>query len=110
MDSNVFWIGLFVAPVVWTLLAFASLLTFRFMWMLLVLVVLMLCSINAYGYVKCKRDAAKKLQAFGGTVLTRGLAAWSSAQARGGSGGGSAATSATSQAPPPYEPASIAGV
>ena len=50
------------------------------MWLVLVLVALGLNMINVIGYVKCKRDAGKKLTAIGGTVLTRGLEAWSSAR------------------------------
>jgi len=86
-DSNVFWLALFASPVIWALLSIAALLSFKFMWFLLVNVALGLSGINAYGYVKCKRDASKKLQALGGTVLTRGLQAWSGM--RGGTRGGS---------------------
>ena len=121
-DSSVFWLALFLFPVVWyvklaaartlhahaasrgsdcirshvallfgrSLLAIATLITFRFMWFVLVLVALALNLINTIGYVKCKRDAGRKLTAIGGTVLTRGLEVWSGAQARMG-GGGSAA-------------------
>lgn len=51
------------------------------MWLVLVLVALTLASINVVGYVKCKRDAGRKLSAFGGTVLSRGLEVWSRAGA-----------------------------
>ena len=46
-DSNVFWVGLFAAPVIWTFLAFAALLSFKFMYFLLVGVALGLSLINA---------------------------------------------------------------
>ena len=36
----------------------------------------MLTSINVVGYIKCKRDAGRKLTAIGGTVMARGLEAW----------------------------------
>mmetsp|Transcript_10995 Transcript_10995/g.22223 ORF Transcript_10995/g.22223 Transcript_10995/m.22223 type:complete len:210 (-) Transcript_10995:416-1045(-) len=85
VDSNVFWVTLFVAPAVWVFMAFAAALTLRFMWLLLTLVALACCAINTVGYVRCKRDAAKKLTNLGGAVLSRGLQAWSSA--RGSSGG-----------------------
>ena len=68
----------------WTIIAFGCILTLRFMWLLLVSVALALNAINVVGYVKCKRDAGNKIKAFGGTVLTRGLKAWSSS----GQGGG----------------------
>jgi len=93
-DSNVFWLALFAAPVIWALLSIAALLSFKFMWFLLVNVALGLSAINAYGYVRCKRDASKKLTALGGTVLTRGLQAWSGMQRRAGGGGGGGGASA----------------
>lgn len=77
-DSNVFWVSLFVTPAIWVLLAFGTVLSLKFAWCLLVLVALGLSLINAVGYVKCKRDAGKKMTALGGSVLTRGLTAWSS--------------------------------
>jgi len=89
-DSNIFWLALFISPIVWGILAIGALLSFKFMWFLLVQVAFGLSVINAYGYVKCKRDASKKLQAFGGTVFTRGLQAYASMRSRSGGGGGSA--------------------
>ena len=89
-DSNIFWLALFISPVVWGFLAIGALLSFKFMWFLLVQVAFGLSVINAYGYVKCKRDASKKLQALGGTVFTRGLQAYASMRSRSGGGGGSA--------------------
>lgn len=71
----------------WTLLALGCIITFRFMWLLLVIVALSLNAINVIGYVKCKRDAGRKLSALGGSVFTKGLQAWSGAQARMGSSG-----------------------
>lgn len=56
-DSNGFWLGLFVAPVVWAFLACSTLFTLRFMWLVLVIVAFTCNAINVVGYVKCKRDA-----------------------------------------------------
>lgn len=90
-DSNVFWTSLFVFPGLWAIFLIGAALTLKFMWLLLVVVALSLHGINLYGYVKCKRDAGKKLQALGGSVLTRGLQAWGSVQQRtGGMTGGGA--------------------
>ena len=104
LDSNVFWVGLFLAPVIWTVLAMGTVITLRFMWMLLVIVALALTGINAYGYVKCKRDAGRKLSAIGGSVLTRGFEIWSGAQAKMPSGfTGAAASGSGSRVPVPTE-------
>jgi len=78
-DSNVFWVALFLAPCIWVLIAITTVLTLRFMWLVLVLVALGLTSMNTLGYVKCKRDAGRKLSALGGTVLTKGFEVWSKA-------------------------------
>ena len=85
-DSSVFWIGIFVAPAVWILIAIATVLTLRLMWLVLVLVCVGLTLMNTVGYVKCKRDAGRKISAIGGTVLSRGLEAWTSARSRMGDG------------------------
>ena len=63
-------------------MAFGCVITFRFMWLLLVSVALALNAVNVIGYVKCKRDAGKKLTAFGGSMLARGYDMYSSAQQR----------------------------
>ena len=72
-DSNGFWMALFAAPAVWVLLAFSALFTLHFMWLLLVVVAFTCSAINVVGYVRCKRDAGKKLSALGGTMLARGF-------------------------------------
>ena len=80
--------GLFLPTAMWGVLAFGCVITLRFMWMLLVFVALTLNAINVVGYVKCKRDAGRKLSSLGGSVLSKGLQAWSGAQARMNAGGG----------------------
>ena len=73
VDSNGFWLPLFLTPVAWALLGIGSLLVLHFMWLLLCVVALSLTCINLWGYIKCKKDARKKLSALGGSVLTRGM-------------------------------------
>ena len=79
-ESNVFWTVLFVTPGVWAVLSVLTVFSFRFMWLLLALVAFGMSAVNAWGYVQCKRDAGKKLAAFGGNVLARGMQAWTGAQ------------------------------
>ena len=103
-DSNVFWLTLFLFPAIWVFCAIGTLLTLRFMWLVLVLVAFSLCAINTLGYVKCKRDAGRKLSAIGGSVLTRGFEIWSGAQAKMPSGfTGAAASGSGSRVPVPTE-------
>lgn len=35
-------------------------------------------AVNVVGYVKCKKDARKKLSALGGSVMLKGMEMWSS--------------------------------
>jgi len=77
-DSSAFWITLFAAPVIWAVLAIGTLLSLHFMWLILILVAFTCNAINVVGYVKCKKDARKKLSALGGTMLHRGIEMWSS--------------------------------
>eukprot|EP00966_Prymnesium_polylepis_P175991 4073577-Prymnesium_polylepis.2 len=43
------------------------------MWLVLIIVAFVCNAINVVGYVRCKRDAGRKLSALGGTVLARGF-------------------------------------
>ena len=83
-DSTVFWTALFVAPALWLLLALGCVLTLKLHWLVLVVVCLGMTGINVYGYVKCKKDARKKIaalsgsvaQEYGGQILARGMRLW----------------------------------
>ena len=87
-----------------SIISCAQVLTLHFMWLVLVLVATSLNLINVYGYVKCKRDAGRKLSAIGGSVLTRGFEIWSGAQAKMPSGfTGAAASGSGSRVPVPTE-------
>uniref|UniRef100_A0A7S3W5D6 Golgi apparatus membrane protein TVP23 homolog n=1 Tax=Strombidinopsis acuminata TaxID=141414 RepID=A0A7S3W5D6_9SPIT len=88
-DSNVFWLTLFTAPAIWLLLAIGCMLTIKVQWLLLTVVALGMNGINVVGYIKCKKDARKKLQAlggsmaqeYGGRLLARGMQMWSKSAA-----------------------------
>jgi len=88
-DSNVFWLTLFATPAIWLLLGIGCLFTLKFQWLLLTTVALGMSGINVIGYIKCKKDARRKLHALGGTVaqeyggrlLARGMQMWSSSGA-----------------------------
>ena len=110
-DSSFFWAVLFATPVIWAILGFLALITFKVMWGLLtgapgalqprtrdagvlappfhpfhppaysrgVAGVALTCNaVNVIGYVKCKKDARKKLSALGGSVMLKGMEMWSS--------------------------------
>jgi len=61
-ESMVFWISLFVTPAVWVLFLLGCLLPPKPSYIVIVLVALALNSANVVGYMKCRKDAKKKLE------------------------------------------------
>jgi hypothetical protein len=60
-DSKVFWMTLYVTPVVWTILGIVALASLDFLWLLLVAVAVTLSGANLVGYWKCQKDQKAKL-------------------------------------------------
>ncbi len=70
MDSSVFWISLYLFPLLWILLALTAFIQFKFSWLLIVVVGVSLNGANLVGYFKCDKDAKKRLaQGLGGNVF-----------------------------------------
>ncbi|CAH4033013.1 uncharacterized Golgi apparatus membrane protein-like protein CG5021 isoform X1 [Pieris brassicae] len=61
-ESRLFWLGLTLCPLIWSGFFIISLLSFKFRWMLLVMIALTLTGANLYGYVKCKFGAKENLK------------------------------------------------
>eukprot|EP01111_Echinosteliopsis_oligospora_P016372 TRINITY_DN6779_c0_g1_i1.p1 TRINITY_DN6779_c0_g1~~TRINITY_DN6779_c0_g1_i1.p1 ORF type:complete len:214 (-),score=68.43 TRINITY_DN6779_c0_g1_i1:51-692(-) len=59
-ESKIFWISLFITPVIWGLMFLSAI--FNILWLPVVAISLALSSANVYGYWKCSRDAKKRLQ------------------------------------------------
>lgn len=53
-EVRLFWMGLIVAPLVWSLFLLVAFFGLKFKWMLLVLIALTLNAANLHGYIKCK--------------------------------------------------------
>ena len=53
-DAGLFWAGLVVQPVVWSLLFMVSILRFNVQYMMIVSLALVLSSSNLYGYLRCR--------------------------------------------------------
>jgi len=77
-DSSFFWAVLFLTPLVWSVITLYEVITLKIMWALLTGVALTCSAVNVVGYVKCKKDARKKLSALGGSVMLKGMEMWSS--------------------------------
>ncbi|KAI9288515.1 hypothetical protein BC943DRAFT_341819 [Umbelopsis sp. AD052] len=52
-DSRLFWTVLYATPVLWILLAFTCIFTFKFAWLVIVVVAIILNLANVYGYTQC---------------------------------------------------------
>ena len=87
-DSRLFWTILYAKPVLWILLAFTCIFTFKFAWLVIVVVAIILNLANVYGYTQCDKDAKRK--------WATGLAAQSAFGTLGGSVGGFAGKMFTS--------------
>ena len=53
-EVYIFWAGLVFAPVLWVLLFFIALFSFKLKWLLLVIIGLTLTCSNLLGYLRCK--------------------------------------------------------
>lgn len=62
VQSKVFWISLIVTPIVWGALLLAKIITADWNWAILCALAVVLSGANVTGYIKCARDARKKVQ------------------------------------------------
>ena len=61
-DSFVFWTGLYVTPLIWGLFAFMDFIGFKFFWMYVCILCLILSATNTMAYYQCQKDHKSKLQ------------------------------------------------
>ncbi|XP_046855374.1 Golgi apparatus membrane protein TVP23 homolog B-like [Xenia sp. Carnegie-2017] len=73
LESRIFWLALIIPPLIWIFLFVTSLATLKFQWMITVGVAISLNFANLFGYVKCKKDASKKLRNMAGTFIGQQL-------------------------------------
>jgi len=72
VDHKMFWLALYVYPVIWIALSFISLMR-HFEWLLLNAMVLGLLGSNLIGYIKCDKEAKKKIATSLGTSIMSGF-------------------------------------
>jgi len=68
-ESMIFWVSLFVTPVLWTIFLLSTLLPPKLQYMVIVFVALALNVANVVGYTKCRKDAKKKVQDAAGSFV-----------------------------------------
>eukprot|EP01130_Rhizamoeba_saxonica_P000223 TRINITY_DN10211_c0_g1_i1.p1 TRINITY_DN10211_c0_g1~~TRINITY_DN10211_c0_g1_i1.p1 ORF type:complete len:200 (-),score=31.87 TRINITY_DN10211_c0_g1_i1:60-599(-) len=62
IESKLFWGGLFISPLVWSIVGLSQLFTFAWNWAILCGLGVAMNGANVVGYIKCAREAKKKVQ------------------------------------------------
>ncbi|CAG2054881.1 unnamed protein product [Timema podura] len=60
-EAQIFWLALVLCPIMWSILFLIALFGFKFKWLLLVCIALVLNGANLYGYIKCKVGHGEKV-------------------------------------------------
>lgn len=93
LDSRVFWLTLWVMPLVWGIFTVSTFFSFNYGWMLCCLVALSLSGANLYGYTKCSNAAKERMggvaSSIASTMFSQQLSRFTGATAApaGGAGG-----------------------
>ena len=62
VDSRMFWGGLYISPLCWSLLLIVGVLRLQFSYLPIVIAALMLSFANILGYIKCSSSAKDKMR------------------------------------------------
>ncbi|KAG8558373.1 hypothetical protein GDO81_016965 [Engystomops pustulosus] len=54
VEARIFWLGLIICPMIWTVFFFSTLFSLKLKWLALVIAGISLQSANLYGYIHCK--------------------------------------------------------
>uniref|UniRef100_A0AAZ3SMW9 Golgi apparatus membrane protein TVP23 homolog n=1 Tax=Oncorhynchus tshawytscha TaxID=74940 RepID=A0AAZ3SMW9_ONCTS len=68
-ESQIFWLGLVVCPVLWVIFVFSTLFSFKFKWLAVVIMGVALQWANLYGYVRCKVGGKTNLRSMATNYL-----------------------------------------
>lgn len=82
IDSRVFWLTLWLTPLVWSFFFISTFLSLNWGWLLCTVVANVLSGANLYGYIKCSRAAKEKVGSLATSVAANMFAS------RFGGGGG----------------------
>uniref|UniRef100_A0A670J745 Golgi apparatus membrane protein TVP23 homolog n=1 Tax=Podarcis muralis TaxID=64176 RepID=A0A670J745_PODMU len=61
VEARIFWLGLIICPVIWTLFFFSTLFSLKLKWLALVIAGICLQAANLYGYVHCKLGGSQTI-------------------------------------------------
>ena len=73
IDTTIFWMSLYIAPLFWAVFIFLEIIGLRIMWFLLCIISFILTFSNAFGYYKCSGDQKKKIKNFLSEKQNEGL-------------------------------------
>ncbi|XP_068555914.1 Golgi apparatus membrane protein TVP23 homolog A isoform X1 [Anas acuta] len=60
-EARIFWLGLIICPVIWTVFFFSTLFSLKLKWLALVIAGISLQTANLYGYIHCKLEGQKSI-------------------------------------------------
>uniref|UniRef100_A0A8C0C165 Golgi apparatus membrane protein TVP23 homolog n=1 Tax=Buteo japonicus TaxID=224669 RepID=A0A8C0C165_9AVES len=60
-EARIFWLGLIICPVIWTMFFFSTLFSLKLKWLALVIAGISLQTANLYGYIHCKVGGQKSI-------------------------------------------------
>ncbi|XP_064581617.1 Golgi apparatus membrane protein TVP23 homolog A isoform X1 [Zonotrichia leucophrys gambelii] len=60
-EARIFWLGLIICPVIWTMFFFSTLFSLKLKWLALVIAGISLQTANLYGYIHCKLGGPKTI-------------------------------------------------
>ncbi|NXW76994.1 TV23A protein, partial [Hirundo rustica] len=60
-EARIFWLGLIICPVIWTMFFFSTLFSLKLKWLALVIAGISLQTANLYGYIHCKLEGQKTI-------------------------------------------------
>ncbi|KAM9124982.1 LOW QUALITY PROTEIN: Golgi apparatus membrane protein TVP23 homolog A [Pangshura tecta] len=61
VEARIFWLGLIICPVIWTVFFFSTLFSLKLKWLALVIAGISLQAANLYGYIHCKLGGKKSI-------------------------------------------------
>ena len=73
IDTTIFWMSLYIAPLFWAIFILLEIIGLRVMWFLLCIISFILTFSNAFGYYKCSGDQKKKIKSFLSEKQNEGL-------------------------------------
>ncbi|XP_029433244.1 Golgi apparatus membrane protein TVP23 homolog A isoform X1 [Rhinatrema bivittatum] len=73
VEARIFWLGLIICPMIWTVFLFSTLFSLKLKWLALVITGISLQTANLYGYIHCKLGGQKSISKRASRFLSQQL-------------------------------------